>query len=472
MGKIISLIFIIEIVFSPLLFCELDNPDTILISHFLKLLKSSSFYLQNSTTEIPSLSLPDIRSASSLNEFVERLREKGYPVGIWYIASKEIKNSSFPFLTYLKNKGWVIVKSLREDKLIIESKNGEKEISRNIFEEEWSGFLISLYMCGVWLKTLLPLDKKNEKSDFYIIYSYHDEDFPLIKKYLEEILMFADEVKQTLLYVDELGLIPLDTINNYMKIYKLSEKEAFERIKKELNREVKNLARGIPIYDPLDTYNKIYHFLAERRIESTMEDLDYMNWRKIVILDHVGLLKNSFLAFRFGDLDLYLNFLTEYNNKYWKYNINERDSNFVHQLIELKKNNPGKLIFTIRGLSHLGLEEKLAEKGYKVKFIVVGDGFVLNNIAFRHLVFTSYNINAAVDVGWAYTFAYVQETIRDYLAEREQLRLREATIRANNLVANLSVSDIKDLAEKLAEEKGQNVADFIYRFAKSRMEDQ
>ncbi|MCD6081212.1 MAG: hypothetical protein J7J54_07195 [Candidatus Omnitrophica bacterium] len=468
MRKIISLILIIKVFFSLPSFCEVDKSDKVLLSHFLKLLKSTSFYLKDNS-EVLDIALPDASSQESLNTFIKRIREKGYPVGIWSVPKEEIDKVSFPFLTCLKDEGWVIVKAREGRKWFVEDEKEEKTISQETFVEKWPGFLISLYMCGVWLETL---GKDEEEADFYIICSYHDEHFSLIRKYLEEILSFADK-NQKLLYVDELGLIPLDTVNNYMKIYQLSEKDAFRKIKEQLAKEVKNLGKGIPIYDPLDTYNRIYQFLADKRIDSTMEDLDYMNWRKIVILDHIGLLKNAFLAFCCGDLDLYLNFLTEYNNKYWKYNMNERDNNFVEQLIKIKKVNPNRLIFTIRGLSHLGLEEKLFQKGYNVKFVIVGKGFVLNNIAYRHFVFINYNTNTVIDERKPYTFAFVQETIRDFLVGRDKLSLREATIKASELVKNLNISDIeaisKELSKKNFKSEQQKVSDFIYRWIKGKM---
>ncbi|MCM8783188.1 MAG: hypothetical protein NC818_00190 [Candidatus Omnitrophica bacterium] len=455
------------------------HEDADLLNKYIHIMQEKSLYLKGIPSSDINIKLPVDVNCEYLNSFLGEIRRKGLPIGAYKLdKTNDIEKLPPPFLTYLNGSGWVIVvdKSL-SGYIIKDNKTGvSREISQSKFISSWVNIILSPLLCGTWLWQYCQTEK--EANDFYIIYSYHDEDFDSIRKALDEIMDLATKKGRRLVYIDELGLIPLDTVNNYIKIYGLSEKEAFDKIKIAISEENKNIEKGIPLYDSLDTYSKIYNYLAEHKIKVITEDLEYINWRKIVLLDYLNNLQFAVRSFFCGNIDLYLDFIKDYNYGYWEYNIKERDNNFIQQIEAVIKDNPEDLFFTIRGIGHSGLEEMLTKRGFQVKFIVLGEGFTINNLTYKHFIQLCNNINVYLgDDKQLYIFSLVQEYLRNYFFIFRKLNSRIAVIEANKLIEKINVDDILALSKAIYEsikdsgllQDEQKVSKYIYDWVVSKI---
>lgn len=385
---------------------------------------------------LPCPESPEIPEDSNYfsQEFVEKLRSKGYPVGLYSLLNKDDILKIPVFLTKIDGK-LSLVKNI-QGRMIISQTDSETNLSYEQFLKMWkSSKVVSPFICNIWYSS----EPEGEiTGSVKIIYSYHDMKFQELLQPSRQILEGAKDKPP--LYVDELGLIPFGTIENYRKIYNLDEKQTFEKCKEMLEKEVENLGKGIPIYDPLPTYNSLYKFLAENKVNSVMEDLNYENWKKIVKFDafNFDILANR--CFLKGDVNNYMKFKKLYCFGFWEFNVKQRDSNFVEQLINLIKHYPQYAVFTIRGIGHFGMEEKLAEKGIKTQFILLGKGLLEENLINQQImqVYFSHHITLSKDNIFRMILeAQIEELLRVYFYNNVTKDALTATQKVRKILAAL-----------------------------------
>jgi len=447
------------------------------LNYYVRYVKEHLNWYSGSVSENIDIDLPAKVNSLTLENFVNNLRGKGLFLGFWNVNVGKIDKIPFPFMAYLKKYGWGVLKNKDKVSFIFDNGGRTFVIQKEDFAKE-EIFVIAPYVCSIWLDKFCILDKS--KGKIFIIYSYHDDDFNLIKERVEELKTLANRKGKELFYIDELGLIPLDTVNSYMKRYNVPEKGAFKKIKSILLKDVKRLEQGVPIYDSLNTYYQIYKYLAKNRVKSTMEDLGYMNWRKIVLLDHLYGPEAGAGSFIGGDVDLYVELIKLYNRKYWIYNIKERDENLVRQISNIVSDHPNSMIFTIRGIGHVGLEEKLIKAGIDSSFVVLGKGVLREVITNGEYVQIANSIGVSIDENKYYLYSLVQEYLRNYICNFRKVNSRNATVEANRLIRLLKPDDIYELSKALSEKfrssdkklVKDNIFEFIYNWVQNRVKKQ
>jgi hypothetical protein len=372
------------------------------------------------------------------------------------------------FLTKIKGVS-TIVKNNGLQFEIYQGKNW-RSLSYVEFFQNWdNNEIISPFICNVWYECK---SVGNATGTIKIIYSYHDVESEKLLKAVETILGEAKEKPP--FYVDELGLIPYETIKNYMELYKLDEKQAFEKCKEMLKGEVENVGEGISIYDPNSTYNALYRFLADHKVKSTMEDLKYENWKEIVKFDALGtniLAQEYFLR---GEVDNYIKFKKLYCFGFWEFNVKRRDQNFLEQLINLIKTYPDYTIFTVRGIGHFGLEEKLAKNGVNVQFILLGDGQLEENLINQQIMQVYFNHHIKLSKENIFRMileSQIEELLRLYFYRKGQVT-STATKACKTLLRSLRNEDIfeifREVKEKIDEDFPQHkLPDLIYELIKN-----
>ncbi len=327
-----------------------------------------------------------------LFEIVRLLRDNGIFAGCYKIKKEDLEKLPLPFLIFLSDGEIILVKDLRAGKFIYIDKDlQEKTNNSHQILSRFTGVVISEPPLNVWLQ---PKIAESTKGKFYIIFTYHDEDFNLVKRPLEFILNEIKKENKKPLYIDELGLIPEKAIETKSKIEKVTPETAFQRAKEMLRKDIAMIEKGIAPYDSNPMYYSLYRYLVEKRVKSVIEDLRYSNWRKITYFDNLNLNLDAQKNFMNGDIWGCLDYLIKYAKGFWLYNIKIRDGNLISQIENLFENYPGHSLFTIRGLAHLGLEEALAEKGYEVEFFIIGEGDVRKNLIAQQLlqVYTNYGV--------------------------------------------------------------------------------
>ncbi|MGE4357661.1 MAG: hypothetical protein AB7E08_03805, partial [Candidatus Omnitrophota bacterium] len=314
--------------------------------------------------------------------------------------------------------------------------------TKDEFMKMWDkSFIVAPVTTNVWC------EKGEGDNAIYVIYSYHDEEFEKWEEALRFIFSQETDIAK-LAYIDELGLIPYETIKRTMDSERISEEEAFSKVKKSLETEVKNIKNGGVIYDSNPSYNKLYKFLAKYKIECFMEDLKYDNWYRIIKFDELNLPKLIQLYFLNGDIDNYVQYKRKYIDAFRELNIVQRDKNFIEQIVFLMNRNPEKIFFTIRGIGHLGLEEKLAERGIKVRYIILGAEDIEQNLANQQVIQIYRNLNVNIEADKEFMLilkAELQEMLRIYIALRDNKNVLDSTREANNMLANLEIEEVMKL---------------------------
>ncbi|MCM8784596.1 MAG: hypothetical protein NC818_07555 [Candidatus Omnitrophica bacterium] len=286
---------------------------------------------------------------------------------------------------------------------------------------------------------------------------------------MERVLNLARSRNRKVIYLDELGLIPYETVRNIMEVEKISEEEAFLKAKRMLAEELEGIEKGIPIYDSLDTYTKIYNFLAQNKIKSVMEDLGYQNWKNIISFDEQKFFDISFAHFVLNDISNYLRTIKIYRDNYGRYNIKDRDTNFTNQILRLKNDFPDAILFTIRGLSHIGLSEELTKQGINVEMVIIGEGILENNIIYQSMLHIYEDLNVKLpDEEEIYLKIIPQEYLRLYFTEVQHNSTAQATREANRLIYKLSKDDCftlsRELKDVLYTGRFKNDLEGLYRF--------
>jgi hypothetical protein len=391
-----------------------------------------------------------------------------------------LKNHGRPFIAYLKGEGYCLVSEISQvpqGYFIRYSDSSAKSrlVDAEAFLKLWNGHIFSLPLVNVLAERIRSRD--HYEGRFIAIYSYHRENFDKLRKVLEDLREQAMRLGKKLVYVDELGLIPVESVKNMQESSKLSEKEAFESSKKSLGDEVRGFEKGISVYDENPFYQAQYSYLANNKIKSYMEDLDYENWKRIVAFDNLNIHNEAIRAFCLGDIETYLNKLKEYTKGFWLYNVKERDEIFRKQINNIAKENPKEIIFTLRGIGHLGTEEKLELKDFTIETMVIADGDFNDNLVSDQMsqVLLSNGVNIEPrEERLLHLRSFPEECIRAYL-QRTIEDLALATRMAKKVVDRMNEEEIKRLSRDIsyAFAKGNisnadHLWDYVYTWAKDR----
>jgi len=391
-----------------------------------------------------------------------------------------LKNHGRAFVAYLKGEGYCLVSEISQmpqGYFIRYSDSLAKSqlVDAEAFLKQWNGHIFSLPLVNVLAERIRSEDRREGR--FIAIYSYHRENFDKLRKVLEDLREQATRLGKKLVYVDELGLIPAESVKNVGESSKLGEKEAFESAKKSLGDEVRGFEKGISTYDENPFYQAQYSYLANNKIRSYMEDLDYENWKRIVAFDNLNIHNESIRAFCLGDTETYLNKLKEYTKGFWLYNVKERDEIFRRQINNIAKENPKDIIFTLRGIGHFGTEEKLELKDSTIETLVIADGDFNENLVSDQMsqVMLSNGVNIEPrEERLLHLRSFPEECIRAYL-QRTIEDLALATRLAKKVVDRMNEEEIKRLSRDIsyAFAKGNistsdQVWDYVYSWAKDR----
>ncbi|MCM8793545.1 MAG: hypothetical protein NC898_03650 [Candidatus Omnitrophica bacterium] len=390
-------------------------------------------------------------TSENLLKVVEATKRAGLLIGLFEVKSGDVLFDDFPsFLFTKKDDNFVRIKEIPA------------------YEPGQGYFFLSPYLCNLWI-SLYRKDNLKDASPIYLIFSYHDEDFSKLEKAMERVLNLARSRNRKVIYLDELGLIPYETVRNIMEVEKIPEEEAFLKAKRMLAEELEGIEKGIPIYDSLDTYTKIYNFLAQNKIKSVMEDLGYQNWKNIISFDEQKFFDISFAHFVLNDISNYLRTIKIYRDNYGRYNIKDRDTNFTNQILRLKNDFPDAILFTIRGLSHIGLSEELTKQGINVEMVIIGEGILENNIIYQSMLHIYEDLNVKLpDEEEIYLKIIPQEYLRLYFTEVQHNSTAQATREANRLIYKLSKDDCftlsRELKDVLYTGRFKNDLEGLYRF--------
>lgn len=413
---------------------------------------------------------------SSLDEkLVEIARRRGLYLNKFRLKYKEeLIKIDQPFISRFP-QGYGLVR-VKEGRVEIAFNRGRKELSLEEFQKSWSGELFSLPLVNIFLERDFH-HNDNPSGRIVFIYSYHKEDFPAFQKVFDRLYQEAKQNNLRLIYVDELGLIPKDSLAK-LENEELSEKEAFLRARKSLLQELKLIEKGVGIYDPTKFYYQIYEYLAKFKIEVEMENLRYENWKAIVAFDELELNQLAVKLFCQGKIERYLETLAQYNQGFWQYNVIIRDRFFRQQLEALALKNSNSLIVTLRGLGHFGMEEDLRVSGFSVESLIIGEDGFLNLLVPDQLLQILKRNRVRVDrktERMFYLRAFPVECVRSYLQKKRNLKISQATLQANRILANLQEEDVRrlslDLSHMIAEGRLRStdkIYEYVFLWAKRK----
>ncbi len=236
--------------------------------------------------------------------------------------------------------------------------------------EQWTRrVFISLPQPNLPLEVLRGEDVAESAVTLLSIYRFSHETGPWerLLDYLKQLIDEAVIEGRLIIFLDELGLIPEETVRAYISDVR-SEKEAFAYVKDLLTREVRDIERGFAPYDQDPLYQRLYQILAERarkgaRISVVLEDLSYELWEQIISRDkeidpkQQGLLK----LLLFAQLSQVANTVIEIARLRWEVNGWDRDQAFLLQVARLieEKRNERPLLINLRTASRFGTETRL-----------------------------------------------------------------------------------------------------------------
>ncbi len=358
--------------------------------------------------------------------------------------AKDITALNEPFIVRFNNSYCVI--KVEKNKVEISSNKYSDNISKEEFLSLWKGGLISVPIVNVLLKRYTPL---NSKGRIVCVYSYHNEEFYLFRKIFDKIYQEAKDEQNNFIYVDELGLIPEESVDKLIQQDKLTEKEAFLNAKSSLLTELKFIEKGIGISDPTEFYDKIYSYLAKFKLDVEMENLQYENWKAIVAFDELNLNQLAVTLFCRGNVDRYLETIEQYNQGFWRYNVTIRDRFFKNQIEEITRQNPRACIFILRGLGHFGMEEDLKIPGFTTETMIIGKGEFRDLLVPDQFVQILKRNGVALDKDTErilYLRAFVAECLRSYFQKRLNFEISSATVKANRTISMLGEDKIYRLS--------------------------
>ncbi|MCM8783189.1 MAG: hypothetical protein NC818_00195 [Candidatus Omnitrophica bacterium] len=449
-----------------------------LFSEFSKSLgkEIESLYFESQLGSLPN----SVIYEPYIKHILEVFRKKGIFLHAFKITPEEenisvLKKNGSPFIAYLKDKGYVLVREISAEGIVLWIEGEKLLIPEKEFLESWSGYILSLPLVNIMAERVR--DERVRGGRFIIAYAYHKENFEKLRPILDKLRQEADFSGKKLIYIDELGLIPKESIRKTQKTYKIEEKEAFERASKALAEEVERFSRGVSTYDENPFYQAQYSYLAKYKIISYMEELDYANWRHIVRFDELNIHNKAINAFCRGDPRGYVKKLKEYNQGFWLYNVKERDENFRRQIKRIAQGNPQSIIFTLRGIGHYGLEEKLDLEDFTIETYVISErGFEESFISDQLCqVLDNNGVEISPEEERILILrSFPEEALRTYL-NKEVEDLTVTTSLAKKIVGRLKEKEIKilsrDISYAFAKEKikkPDEVWEYVFNWSKAR----
>jgi len=409
----------------------------------------------------------------------DRIVDAGRGFGIYLnrfmlvYKAQDIAGLNEPFIARFKNSYSVI--RIEKDRVEISSNKYSDNISREKFLSLWGGELISVPVINVLLQRYAPL---NDGGRIVCIYSYHNEEFYLFRKIFDKVYQESKNRQNKFIYVDELGLIPVKSVDKLIQQDKLTEKEAFSNAKKSLLAELQLIKKGIGIYDPTEFYNKVYSYLAKFKVNVKMEDLPYEDWKAIIAFDELNLNQLAVTLFCRGNVDRYLEAIEQYNQGFWRYNVVIRDRFFKSQIEEIARQNPHACIFILRGLGHFGMEEDLKIPGFTTETMIIGRGKFRDllvpdqfaQVLKRNRVTLDHDTERML-----YLKAFVAECLRSYFQKRLNFEISSATVKANRIIRMLREDEIYrlslDIKHGIAEGRlrsTDSIYDYVFYWLRKR----
>lgn len=422
--------------------------------------------------------------------YISKILSAAREQGIFLIAFKlnpdlnslsSLKNHAKPFIAYLNTERYCLVNEILDKPpqgyfiRYTNAANKSQLIDEEIFLKQWNGHIFSMPLVNVLAQRIRSSD--HPQGRFIAIYSYHKENFDKLRKVLDDLHEQATRSGKKLVYIDELGLIPEESVKRTQESSQLGEKEAFESAKKSLGDEITGFEDGISTYDENPFYQAQYSYLANHKIKSYMENLDYENWKRILAFDDLNIHNEATKAFCLGDTETYLKKLKKYTKGFWLYNVKERDEIFRRQIKEIAEGNPQSIIVTLRGIGHYGTEEKLDLRDFTVETFVIADGDFNENLVSDQMsqVMLSNGVNVEPkEERLLHLRSFPEECLRAYL-ERTIDDLAYATRLAKKIVDRMNEKEIKRLSRDIsyAFAKGKltdsnQLWDYVYNWAKDR----
>ncbi len=431
----------------------------------------------------------DVPAGVIYEPYISKVLSAARKEGIFLLAFKlipelnslvSLQACAQPFIAYLKEDGYCLVKEVGEGEKgifarYINPKGSEITASGYDFVNKWNGHIFSLPLVNILAERIRSEESKAGR--FIAVYSYHKEDFGKLKQLLEDMRKKAESSGKIFIYIDELGLIPPESVKKTKNSMKLDEKEAFERARKSLAEEIEGFERGVSTYDENPFYQAQYSYLAKNKIKSYMEDLDYENWKRIVAFDNLNIHDKATRAFCLGDTKTYVKKLKEYTKGFWLYNVKERDENFRKQITKISRDYPGSIIFSLRGIGHYGLEEKLDLEGFSIETYVIADGDFSENLVSDQMsqVMFSNGVNIApYEESLHYLRSFPEECIRSYL-EKDIKSLTLSTRLAKKIIYRMTEQNIKRLSRDISFafakgkiSKPEDIWSYVYNWADTR----
>lgn len=415
---------------------------------------------------------------------LKAIRKQGVFLNAFSVNYQDIaklEKDKQPFIAFLRNKNFCCV----VEKITVGPPGYEfhclmpdgKSIvmKEKDFISQLEGDILTKPLVGIKAKRL-PYAQGNNK--FVVVYFYHSgEDFESLRRVLDELRLEAQQRNKEFIYIDELGLIPEETIQSNMKTNNYGEREAFENVKKILQDDVNKLEKGITIIGESNPfYRELYKYLAQYRVKSFMEDLRYERWREIVTFDSLGYYGKAINYFFFNNIDKYLESIERFIEGYWEYNVRKRDEDFRNQIKGIIAKYPNSIIFTIRGIGHYGLEEVLLIENLEIETLLLGEGTFEDNMLDSQIyyVFLTNGVVMKEDERRLMLLkTYLEDTLRAYFT-REGLKIPEATRLVCKIVKHLKEEDILKFSQAIyfsvikQPEKLNDMWQFTYNWMKSQ----
>ncbi|MDP8252828.1 MAG: hypothetical protein P9X27_00290 [Candidatus Kaelpia aquatica] len=404
----------------------------------------------------------------SLEESIVRVaRESGVYLDRFYLkyVEKDFSKISEPFIASVKGGYHLIYPEI--DKVRLVSVKGSETLSKKSFLLIWDGKMFSIPPVGVMLQRNRP---QGLKQKIIFIYSYHKEEFYLFRQLFDDLYQEALRYSSPLIYIDELGLIPKESIEKVIIGKGLTEKDAFNETREALLGELKLIERGRGIHDPTEFYHEIYNYFAKLDLRIEMEELQYENWKAVVAFDDLSLNQLAVTLFCKGNIERYLDVIEQYNEGFWQYNVIIRDKFFLNQIERIAEENPQNTIFTLRGLGHFGMDEKIDLTDFAVEVAVIGEGEFCKLLVPDQLV--QILKRNGVRLGpktreQYYLRAFLAECIRNYYQNELNFKILTATLKANRDLSLLLDAAIYRLArdvEHAIAEGRLRTTESLYRY--------
>jgi len=393
---------------------------------------------EKNNVEIHSEDYRKFFNFSNIVSIVNSLRYRGEFLQAYTLYNdSDFKKLNLPVVIYLENEGFVTVEEKKKRGGILYYKCINFKDDNRYFNEKqifslWNGIIFSLPVEGIMIENIKNLSLEN-KGRFFAIFSHHREaDFKVVKKIIDNLYQEAKKDNRELIYVDELGLIPEDTIDRTSKMRNITRQDAFKDIKNQLFNDLSRLEKGQLIYDASPLYKELYAYLAKKEIHSVMEDLDYNLWERIVDFDNKQLSKKALGYFMKGEIKNYIEDIKYYNDGFYELNIKLRDDLFASQIEKLMLDKPDAIIFTIRGLAHYGFENRINNDNFRSYSFVVCEGKMYENFNYRTWLHTLWNNDVVISREKEQLYL-VRAVLQDALTKEIMIRSISSILEARRL---------------------------------------